>query len=284
MANPGPRSYVEAPPAAGPRFGLRASIPVTTDVGRWETGIQYVPEGCSEGERFGDLCTVPMDVADTSMPDAVQWDPYVLSVSETCSTFSMRPEEMAGRAERLLNMDTERQLGQELWDGTLAQATAGSVNTWLADDSQPNFEVLGTGGAEYSHALACLEQYLADNNGGQQGVIHATVQTVAHWESFRLLRREGNMILTFKDTVVIPSPGYSGNSPDGITAVGDVWAYATDMPRIFLGDIQIFTSELQSVDRTVNTVQVVAQRFALVEWQRCRHAGISIDITPCGAY
>jgi hypothetical protein len=255
-------------------------------VGRWESGIAYTPEGCTTGERFGELCNEAADdhtVADSGVPEAVEWDPYVLSVSETCSTFSGAAEWLPSRVERLLNMDTERQLGEELWDGVIAQATSGSVNTWLADDSQPNFVRLSDSGVEYIRALACLEQYLADHNGGQQGVIHATVQTVAYWESFRLLRREGNNILTFKDTIIIPSPGYSGNSPDGFTAQGDIWAYATDMPRILLSDVQTFTAPTSTTDRLNNTVKVIAQRFALVEWQRCRHAGIQIDMNPCGA-
>lgn len=281
----GPRTRVPAPLAAAPRFGLLASIPTTNDIARWETGITYVPEGCASGENFGEFCEVPQEITDGTTPDAVEWDPYVLSVNELCSTFSGPMDYLTGRVERLLNQDTERQLGAELWDGTVAQSTTPVLaNTWLADDSDPNFVQLDNGAVDPLDALACLEQYLASNNGGQQGVIHATVQTAAYWESLRLVYKSGAKCYTYKDTLVVTSPGYTGNSPDGITSTGNVWAYATDLPRIFLGGVQMYDRPIQAVDRSQNTVQIVAQRFALVEWQRCRHAGIQINISPCGSY
>lgn len=130
------------------------------------------------------------------------------------------------------------------------------------------------------HGLACLEQYLASNNGGQQGMIHATPQVVTHWASFRLLRREGNRILTFHDTIIVPSPGYSGNNPNGSIADDDVWAYATDMITVRLGEVQTFDLE-DTVDRDNNTIQTIAQRRALADWQRCRHGGIRLAVDLC---
>lgn len=249
--------------------------------------MTYVPEGCGVGQTFSGCDNIVDDnstITDSSLPGIVHWDPYFISVNERCSTFSVRTDEMEGRVRRLLNNMQETILGAELWDGAQAQAS-GNSNMWLANNTSPNFVDLSGGtGVGYVRALACLEEYLADNNGGQQGVIHATTQVVTHWESFRLLRREGNNILTFQDTLVIPSPGYSGNDPSGTTGAGNVWAYATDVPRIFLGNVEVYVRPLQSVDRYQNTVSVIAQRPALVEWQLCRHAGIQLDITPCGAY
>lgn len=282
------RIPVDAPLAAPPKFGLLASIPPeNTGDQRWFTAdsvIAYSPEGCIEGQTV-DPCASNDSLNTEDRTDQVRWHAYVLNVSERCSVVSGTDDGKA-RVTRLMQMDTERQLGAELWDGNVADAATLPVsgdpwpNTWLADVA--NVDILTeTGPVGLVHGLACLEQYLAQNNGGQQGAIHATAQVVTHWESFRLLRREGNKILTFKDTLVIPSPGYTGTDPNGNVGDNNVWAYATDMPRIFLGPIKSF--DLQgSVDTLNNTAVFRAFRPALVEWQRCRHAGVRLAVSLCG--
>lgn len=272
--------------AERPKFGLLASIipEKSTDM-RWaesDAVIAYSPEGCQEGETV-DPCDPPTIEA-TDRPAIVEWHAYILRVTERCSTVSGIDDNKA-RAIRLLEMDTERQLGAEFWEGTLAQASTMPVsgdpwpNTWLANPLDMDI-LTEAGPVTLTHGLACLEQYLAENNGGQQGAIHATAQVVTHWESFRLLRREGNRILTFKDTVVIPSPGYTGTSPDGDIASGDIWAYATDLPRIFLGPPRA-DEIMDSIDRLNNTVEMSAFRPGLVEYQKCRHAGVRLDVDIC---
>lgn len=280
---------VGAPPAAVPKFGLLASIPAETNSdGRWmapDGVVAYSPEGCNEGRTL-DPCS-PADATndtDNDHPDIVEWHPYILEVAERCSALGGLDEGRA-RVTRLLQMDTERQLGLELWDGNVADAATMPVsgdpwpNTWLADVA--NVDILTESGpVGLVHGLACLEQYLAENNGGQQGAIHATAQVVTHWESFRLLRREGNRVLTMQDTLVIASPGYTGTDPNGNIADNNVWAYATDLPRIFLGPIKAF--DLQgSFNYTDNTGVFRAYRPALVEWARCRHAGVRLAVSRC---
>lgn len=277
------RANVSAPMAAAPRFGLLASIP-TEDASqdRWGGGIQYRPEGCVDGYIY-DICDAPTRTTPENR-DVVAWQPYVLHVSQKCSSFSGEYAENQARIVRLLQSMTETLIGREFWGGELSSTATDtdgdpSPNTWLANVA--DVDILSElGPVGLVHGLACLEQYLSENNGGQQGAIHATAQVVTHWESFRLLRREGNKILTFKDTVVIPSPGYLGTSPDGNIGNNNIWAYATDMPRIWLGDIKP-VEDKETFDRTDNTVVVQAERKALVEWERCRHAGVRLAMEVC---
>lgn len=281
----GPRTPVNPPMAGAPRFGLLASAsPAPRDEGaRWTTGIAYEPEGCVEGATL-DPCE-PTNISASTKPGIVEWEPYILTVTEECSVFSSR-EERAERVRRLLTMDTERQLGAELWDGGIgstALLSDGSTpwpNTWLANVA--DVDILSESGpVGLVHGLACLEQYLASNNGGQQGMIHATAQTLTHWASFSLLRREGNRILTFLDTVVVVSPGYSGNNPDGAIGDDNVWAYATDMVTVRLTPIDVPAEDEFTIDRENNTIGVTAARMALAEWERCRHAGVRLAMDLC---
>lgn len=270
-----PLQPVVAPPAAAPRYGLIASSPPVTDQGdRWIGGITYVPEGCVDGEYFG-TCEYGTETTPVTDPATVEWWPYQLSVTVQCSSFSGRASDLEERARRLLQQQTETLIGRELWEGNFAQTETDNPNHYLAHADSDNLSHAGAVG--FTHALACLEEYLSKNNGGQQGMIHATPQIVTHWEAFRLLRREGNKILTFKDTLVIPSPGYSGISPTGDIGDNDIWAYATDMVRLWIGDIRVDISE----DRQDNTFQAIAQRPALAEWPRCRHAAVQIAAIPC---
>lgn len=279
---PTARNPVEAPQAAAPRFGLLASItPETTPYQVWSLGISYSPEGCGDGQT-GNACDMPEVVFETR-PDTVEWNPYPISVTEKCTAQS-NPDDMPERVTRKLNSMTETLLGREFWGGGVADGATDPdgqpwPNTWLANVADVDI-LTESGPATLSHALACLEQYAAEKNGGQQAAIHATAQVVTHWESFRLLRREGNRILTFKDTVVIPSPGYLGTSPDGAIADGNVWAYVTDMPRIYLGPVNPVTFTRDDNNRN-NDIVAHASRLALVEWERCRHGGVRLDVDLC---
>lgn len=279
----GPRTPVQAPPAEAPRIGLLASFPAETDAPRWSTGIAYMPEGCIEGE-LKEVCA-PTENTPSDLPAVVEWDPYFVTVTAECSTFSSPTGEDTvddSRARRALVADRERQLGLEFWEGGLAQASS-LPNTWLSNDDDPNFVVLSPGSNSYVRALACLQEFLASNNGGQQGAIHATAQVVTRWESFRLLRRENNRILTMQDHVVVVSPGYTGTDPDGAIGSDNIWAYATDKPRVYLGDT-VIAPIMDTIDRVNNTIQVTASQQALVEFQNCRHAGIQIADDPCSSY
>lgn len=277
------RNSIEAPLAASPRFGLLASIPPQTEVAEevWKGGIAYEPEGCVEGTIF-DPCDAPSSRTDPTKAPSVEWYPYILEISEVCSTYS-GDGGAEGRITRLMNMATETLLGREFWEGNLASTMLvdgdPSPNTWLANVADVDI-LTESGPTGLVHGLACLEQYLSENNGGQQGVIHATPQVVTHWESFRLLRKVGSLTLTMQDHIVVASPGYTGTDPNGNIADSNVWAYATDMPRIFLGQTKTYSRE-ESTDRLNNTVTMVAQRRGLVEFQQCRHAGVRLAVDLC---
>lgn len=280
---------VKAPLAVPPRHGLLVSLPTETLSQALGTeGITYVPEACNQAGGASDMCD-PGEFTYQVYPDAVEWRPYVLSVTEKCSTFSGTSENEA-RVRRLMQVDTERQLGDELWNGTFASSATmpdGNPypNMWLANVASDDLTEPDTSKPPLN-ALTCLDEYLCDNNSGQPGVIHAPCDVLGYWKSLMVLEVEktenGWRYYSPLGNLVIPSPGYDGSSPSGQPAsTAGTWAYATDTPRIFLGPIQV--SEIPtSIDRANNTIEMVAQRAALAEWQLCRHAAVRTSIVPCG--
>lgn len=283
MTTPGPRYPAKAPEAQAAPMGLivSAAAPPANEGTRWMNGIAYEPEGCVEGAPT-DPCTVGDEYHLTDAPPIVEWDPINLTLATKCSSVSSNEfdERQAAGRRNMLN-DQERQLGAELWDGELAKVTPDidRVNTWLADPE--SVSRLSTDAVGLVHGLACLDAYLTTNNGGQQGMIHATAQTFVHWASFRMLRWVGNRVLSPNGHIVVASPGYSGNSPEGRRDSQDVWAYATDMVTVRLGKLDVYDLK-STMDRAQNDMYVQAERPAMAEWQRCRHAGIQLALELCG--
>lgn len=283
----GPRREVEAPRASAPRVGLLQSAVRTTQPDSvWENGIAYDPEGCGGVTTPFDPCDQTHTFPDGERPDdTVEWEPYAVWESERCTGIAhdrTRLDRTRERVRRKLTSTEGFQVERELWTGEVATAAA-FPNRFLADVS--NVDILTEAGAVgLTHGLACLSQYLAENNGGQQGMIHATPQVVTHWAGLDLLRVEGARLLTIaRGDVVVPGAGYTGSDPDGLGPEdGDVWAYATDMVEVRLGERIETGADPVQIDRPNNVVDVRASRLALASWQGCRHAGARLDIVTCG--
>lgn len=284
---PGPRQAIDPPPAQQPVHGLIATaVALGQDVygdpnGRWTNGVTYEPE-CVPVGTTTDLCD-PATKPNPAPTAEVSFDTFALTSAYRCSTIGYFGQDYFARARRYLQADQERQLSAELWTGTVAQAES-YPNRFLADVA--NVDILSEGGPiGLTAALACLEQGLNDCNAGQRGMIHATTQTVTHWFGLNLLRREGPLILTVKDTVVVPGVGYDGSDPNGNSPsdIGAVWAYATGIVTVKLGGIKTLggPDDLSFVDRATNTARVIAERVGLVAFDGCCHLGVGIEITPC---
>lgn len=282
MGDPAANNY-PAPPASPPEFGLTTAIKPITD-GRWQGGIKYTPEGCITGTTRS-LYQLAEKVP-TTRRDEVTWIPYILSTYETCSTFSDDIDEARARARRALEADSERQLALEFWEGTISQSQqwqgADTPNTWLTDSTDPAYVTLASAAVDPATALRCLDTYLGQNNSGQQGAIHAPIPVFDYWaEESSIVFRDGKWY-TPTGHLVITSPGYPGTSPDDSAyAAGSLWAYATDLPRVFMAPVRPMGESVQVVNRRNNDVAPLAERLALAEWERCRHAGIGIDLDTC---
>lgn len=297
----GPRQVVSAPPAAPPSVGLVAAArdwgrtpdPIDPD-NRWMNGYAYSPENCVAAD-VADPCDPTFDFTPAANQGIVEAEPFLVWAPDECSAFDFRNRNYEARAIRVLEACESKQIARELWRGDLS-IESGWNNSRLASlDS----DVVGAAASAPKDALACLEQGLAECGCGAQGMIHATRQLVTHWQGENLLRREGNLILTYLDTVVVPDAGYDGSGPPvapGDTqpvkeaASGSIWAYATGMVFVKRGPIEVVpvvngeTVDIRNaLARGNNTVSVRAQRMATATWDsRCCHLAVEVDMTLCG--
>lgn len=280
----GPKTAVPAPLVAPPRVGLlvSAATPPSGEGSRWINGITFDPETGQTG-YITDVCEPT--VGDRDLPDRpalVEWEPYIVGDGLKCSSLGSLGRDWRAQVRRQANATAEFQISQELWTGTLARAQSHG-NRYL-NDSQS--ETVTTVASDPIDALGCLEDYLATTLGGQRGMIHATRSAVTWWTRHGLISRDGGLLVTALDTIVVPGAGYDGSGPrdEGGSSATGVWAYATGMVEVRRGDYEIFgdpETQAASLDRDTNSIEVRAEQPALASWDGIAHGAAEIDIDPC---
>ena len=264
-----PRAVVTGPQAAPPRVGLIVSAVTPNGEGsRWQGGITYDPETGTTGYR-ADLCEPTEGARDLDpQPDVVEWDAYAVGDGILCTALAANRTDWRAQVRRQLESVAERQVSAELWGGTLAQAH-GYPNLWLDNG---NAESVGAPGQSPRVGLALLEQYLADTARGQRGMVHAPRAVVSVWAQVGGIRREGGLLLTVHDTIVVPAAGYPND---------DGKVFATGMVEVRRGEVEVTGDPLSQgahVDRSTNTVEVRAEQAALASWDGVAHGTVQVDL------
>lgn len=292
----GQRSPVKPLALEPPRVGLLASVgaptvdaPIPDPAGgtrpvRWENGFWFEPEGCGES-GIRNPASQDEKIIEAGQPP-IQAEPFQLWAGDRCTLMDGLGREWQRRAQDQLAASESYQIAHELWTGDL---TADALdcndepwpNAYLADPTA--VDRLTNGGADPVDGLACLEAGLAHYLKGRRGMIHATPQLATHWFAASALRREGRLLLTALDTIVVPDAGYPGDGPDA-PAGATQWAYGTDMVQVRLGTVVLLPDGddlAAALDRQNNDVEYRAERMAAVTWGGCAHVGAEFDVPVC---
>jgi len=275
---------VRTPVVRPPRVGLLVSAnPVNETGNRWQAGLEFRPGICGRGGSWIPCETDPEERTATRGGAPVTYRPVGLMADDACSAVAIDFAETRQRAEDTLTVWTSAQLEAELWTGAIGDA-AGFTNQRLASDDA---EEVSTAPMGYVDALACLEAALADCNGGGVGMIHAPRSVTTHWKAEGLLDAQGDLRLTTHGNIVVPGAGYDGSRDAETPATdGSVWAYATGLVDVRLGEIQVLPETLQQAVSGVtrdNTVEVFAQRVAAAVFDPCCLLAVEVDGVVCGA-
>jgi hypothetical protein len=277
---------VLAPPLAPSPVNLVAASRSNPDPAgvRWQQGISYTPEAGAELGTFG-IC--PADVApDLSaipgLPDQVDWLPYAVWAAIECRTVGIESIDWQGRLDRAYAVALPKALEHELWTGELAQAGAPDYpNIWLASPRADDVTPAG-GPVSVKAAIGHLEQALADCGLGARGMIHMAAVATPHYTG---ARREGNLLLTPRDTILLPGTGYPGTGPTGApAAAGTTWLYATGRTDVRYTDAQYpvrpdQTGWLALATRAgENRVRLYALGEAVASWDGICHFAINATL------
>lgn len=250
--------------------------------GRWHRGFTWSPERVSGGGLVDADCD---GGTDTLTPDAElvdrAGDPYVVWAANECSTFGFAEHDYVPRAQRLLLATQSHHLAAELWDGALAAAAGASENrnVWLAKDDA---DELTSAAVSPLIALGEVEDALAFYLQGAMGMIHCTPQVLTHLFAADAVVMDGAMVRTVNGHKLVVDSGYSGDGPESGDEAdsSSQWIYGTDLIDLLLGDIQTPTPGrvFAEMDRSVNTVQVYADRIAGWRWDHQCHVAAEVNV------
>jgi hypothetical protein len=220
-----------------------------------------------------------------TMPAVVEWQSYSISAYDQCSVQFAGGRDFVGRATRLLENGTPKAVEREFWDGRDAQLRS-LPNRWLTKAGSTVVNPTPGTSVSFKRGLNLLEQGLADVGFGAPGIIHCRPETLD--DTAQLFRRTGKLILTSRDTVIVPGVGYSGLGPQGnsneIPAAGKTWMYATGLVdfRATAPDVPAWTGDdaipADVINRDTNTVTVWARRSALASWDGQVHLAVYVDL------
>lgn len=265
---------VDAPSQLPTRAGSLRNTAVERDGERLIDGIAFRPESCAAGHII-ELCPPePVTKTITAPSGTVTVDTVGLWVGDECS--AMTPGaigETIARAERRLDIVTSHMIEEYLWDGIDTPATGEAT---LASTAATDLSVSPVSPVR---AFALLVQAVDSVLQGARGVIHTPRWTVPYLANLDIISRRENVIqVTGTDHVVITGSGYSGNDPDGnAPADNEAWLYATGSVEYALSNFITPGREDPAalVDRSVNTVEVRAERGAAAWFDPCAHFAIS---------
>src|SRR5215475_10413044 len=198
-----------------------------TDNGvRWISGFEVVGDTCLPPGLDHDCSNHRINPGENTISH-YSYQPYSLWAQYGCSTFGrFTPAELKQGARRILaSGGTSYSIEHELAYGTLA-TIAGLPNPSFATATQ-----IGTGPYGLFTALAALEsaaRQVAPNLG--RYMIHANPGLASLWSHMGTLRKVGNLLLTYLDTVVVSGGGYRSNAVPAPTQLLDPTPGAQPVP------------------------------------------------------
>lgn len=204
---------VRAPRAAAPTTGLLQSAPTRSDAGvRWENGIAWRSERCISLQGFapcGDVDGTPSDV--DSGPHYHLPNGY--RVWDFCTLIGGRLD--SERVRRQADAVASYVMAEELWAGALGRANPGMLgdSSTFVNDYLTNPATLTDIGADGTliERFGALEEETIRAARGQQVMLHIPARLVSSLSD--VLRRQGNLIYTALDSVVVADAGYPGTGP-----------------------------------------------------------------------
>ncbi|HSE07706.1 MAG TPA: hypothetical protein VLB29_03485 [Nocardioidaceae bacterium] len=278
----GARQIVDPPAFTSLPYGLwDAAQKPTPDNGHWQQGITWI-ERCPDGGTTYDECLAVTGIGAPPEPPAKADNvdqtfrgatPFTVIAEFDCSPVGLRDAETV--ASDALARVEQQQVEAAFWTGTSGAQTV--VFPHLAADT----EVLDTQGivlqtaaspavtgADVAQALGELEADLATCYAGQ-GIIHVprvALPTLAAWN---LVEERDGRLYTAAGNLVVVGGGYTGSGPDGSApAAGTAWIYATGAVFGYRGDVQV-TSPRDSIDRSSNTMRMIAERTYVIAFECC---------------
>ena len=278
----GARQIIDPPAFTPLPYGLWDSIQHPTPSGpHWQQGITWL-ERCPDGDTTYDECLTVTGTGAPPEPAAKTGNveqtyrgatPFTVYAEFECSAVGVGGAESVA-ADALARVE-QQQVEAAFWTGTAgAQAVVFphlAADTEVVDSQdivlQPVASPAVTG-ADVAHALGELEAELADCYAGQ-GLIHVSREALPTLAAWNLIAERDGRLYTTGGNLVVVGGGYTGSGPDGSApAAGTTWIYATGAAFGYRSDV-FFTDVRESLDRSENTIRMIAERTYVIGFECC---------------
>ena len=213
----------------------------------------------------------------------VQFIPFIVEVTDHCSSWGWSERDYKGRAERLLENATAEAIGTEFMHGYLATAK-GYPNNFLTNGASLTDLTPGTV-PSFIRGLQILQDALAQGGFGGPGMLHVQPQSAPNLLTTRRVDEgDKKRLLDLFDNVIVADPGYDGKGPtNAAPTTGESWIYATDLVTVQLDDPRIFPDTFsEALDRgqdgDPNTITFRAQRIAAASFDGARHFACKVKL------
>lgn len=293
----GPRQIIDPPTFTSSRYGLLSVVDRLTPSGsHWENGVTWSAY-CTDGMGAAtyDECIAVTGAPDAGVPEPSPKTPNVDHVLHGATPFTpyvrfdcspVGNAEAQAIATEALARTEEWQVERAFWTGLVdgnelafphlaADAEVIDTNDVVL---QSTASPVATGVVDVVTGLGLLEQALSDCYGGR-GVIHAPVKALATLAQATLVQsvggrsvdsgQFGRQLETVAGNLVAVGAGYPGTGPNG-AATGETtaWLYATGPVFMLRSAVKVnpFTS---TVNREVNTIEMIAERTYVLGYSCC---------------
>jgi len=265
----------------------------------WRMGVMY-PVVCGDASTTYDICIVDEN-DDTPNPTKTEtaarlWraaTAFTVYTRIDCSPVGWWDDAEANIREAIRRYEPKT-VEATFWTGIVAGDAdiafphlAADSEVFVEDDQpagmvmlQPAASVPVTGTVDVVEGLGVLEQQLADCYGAQ-GLIYVTLPVFEELLNELLVFQRNNRWFTGKGNMVVPGSGFPGTAPNGSAApTGTSWMYATGALMGYRGTPKQVASRTDSLDRSVNTLELIMERTYLLGWDCCL---IGVRVSTGGA-
>jgi len=275
------RQLIDPPAFTALPYGLWDTIQHPPPPPHWQQGVTWV-DRCPTGDTTYDECLTVTGTGAPPEPAAKTGNveqtyrgatPFTVYAEFECSAVGVGGAESVA-ADALARVE-QQQVEAAFWTGTAgSQAVVFphlAADTEVVDSQdivlQPVASPAVTG-ADVAHALGELEAELADCYAGQ-GLIHVSREALPTLAAWNLIAERDGRLYTTGGNLVVVGGGYTGSGPDGSApAAGTTWIYATGAAFGYRSDV-FFTDVRESLDRSENTIRMIAERTYVIGFECC---------------
>ena len=271
--------YAVAPPQPGP------VQPGDSNSRRWENGIQYQSETCTETKTWAVTCGNDPERDDKTFDQTfnmVEGTPFVSYLGVQCALPGRTLEEYETSVRNALDLCEQRTIERTFWTGDQGNEPHLAAGLYDAVTNPNGVVVLGTSDVTplgVMQGIASLESWLGDNYCGV-GALHAPRGLATYAAHFNQIDGSNPRLLTPLGTRWAFGAGYSVNTgPDGTPAeAGTAWIYATGQVNVRRSEIWIQPHALeQAFNKRTNDVELLAERVFVIT-RECGIAAVRVRL------